>query len=66
MAMGAEKEILEKKVEDEFYRCDMCSYTDGFHTSLKKVGDQLEIYLICPQCHQRYRIGWKINVSSEY
>lgn len=62
MEMGAEKEIIVKKVEAEFYRCEVCGYTDGFHTSFKEDGPETEIYLICPQCHQRYRVGWKINI----
>ncbi len=62
MEMGAEKEVIAKKVEGEFYQCEACGYTDGFHTSLKREAEQAEIYLICPQCHQRYRVGWKIKI----
>jgi len=53
-------EVIEKKIEKEFHICDNCGYDKGFHVSFIKQ-EYYEIVLICPQCGQRYKIGWKIK-----
>jgi uncharacterized protein YbaR (Trm112 family) len=52
-----------KKVEKEFFKCDKCGYDKGFHVYFARQGEDCEIVLICPQCAQRYKIGWKTKLS---
>ena len=66
MEMGSKKEVQSIEPQGEVYQCPSCGYQDGFHISFKwdqeKDG---EIYLICPNCHSRFRIGWKIKNPSQ-
>jgi predicted RNA-binding Zn-ribbon protein involved in translation (DUF1610 family) len=65
MDMGAKDKVGNIKPEGEIYTCPACGYTDGFHVSFK-VPDgrsQAEIYLICPNCHSRFRLGWHVDLS---
>jgi hypothetical protein len=65
MEMGSKKKIGTIEPQGEIYECPSCGYQDGFHVSFRfgqKPSDG-EIYLICPSCHSRFRIGWKICVS---
>ncbi len=66
MEMGSQKEIEKIDLQEEFYRCPSCGYTDGFHVSFKmgKADRKAEVYLICPSCHSRFRVGWKVSMSS--
>ena len=66
MKMGAKKEIERIEVKEEVYQCPSCNYSDGFHVSFKAEsrGKKAEVYLICPGCHSRFRIGWTVNLSS--
>ena len=62
MEMGSEKEIETLEPQGEIYRCPACGYEDGFHVAFrfepkKPAG---EVFLICPSCHRRFRMGWKI------
>jgi len=63
MEMGSIKEIESIALEGEVYQCPSCGYRDGFHLSFKWDQNDVygEIYLICPNCHARYRTGWKIK-----
>lgn len=66
MEMGSKKEVKIIEPQGEVYQCPSCGYQDGFHISFKwnpedSVG---EVYLICPNCHGRFRIGWKIKKPS--
>ncbi len=63
MEMGAEKEIKELESEGEIYRCPSCGYEDGFHVSFRfeEKNARGEVFLICPSCHSRFRLGWKIS-----
>ncbi len=65
MPMGAKEAIEWIKPAEELYTCPGCGYTDGFHVSFQQdaASGQWEIVLICPQCHRRYRMGWKISLS---
>jgi len=65
MEMGSKKEIGRIEPQEELYRCPSCDYSDGFHVSFKmgKMDKQAEVYLICPSCHSRFRMGWKVSLS---
>jgi hypothetical protein len=63
MEMGSDKTIETLKPQEEVYVCPSCNYRDGFHVSFRWKRDTSagEIYLICPSCHSRFRIGWKFQ-----
>jgi uncharacterized C2H2 Zn-finger protein len=65
MEMGSKKEIERIEPQEELYRCPSCDYSDGFHVSFKmgKTDRKAEVYLICPNCHSRFRMGWKVSMS---
>ncbi len=64
MEMGARDKIESIRPEGEIYVCPACDYADGFHVSFKVEGaeGQAEIYLICPNCHSRFRLGWLVDL----
>ena len=59
MEMGSAKAIENLKPQGEVYTCPSCNYQDGFHVSFRwgQKTPEGEIYLICPSCHSRFRIG---------
>jgi len=65
MEMGSTVKAEEIKPEGEIYACPSCGYSDGFHVSFKIAGNtrKADIYLICPNCHRRFRIGWQPDLS---
>ena len=65
MEMGSKKEIERIEPQGELYRCPSCDYSDGFHVSFRmgKTDRKAEVVLICPSCHSRFRIGWKVLMS---
>ena len=65
MVMGSKKKIKRLKAERELYKCPSCGYQDGFHVSFKwgKKGSDGEIFLICPNCQGRFRLGWNVPIS---
>jgi len=66
MEMGSKVKAGEIKPEGEIYACPGCGYSDGFHVSFK-VADaprKADIYLICPNCHRRFRLGWQADLSN--
>ena len=65
MKMGSSKKIGRIEPQGEIYECPSCGYQDGFHLSfrLNQEVSNGEVYLICPSCHSRFRIGWKVSVS---
>lgn len=67
MDMGATNGITYIKPKGEIYECPNCSYTDGFHISfnVKKELKEAEIVLICPSCHKRFQLQWKISFSND-
>ena len=68
MEMGSKNEVQAIEPRGEIYQCPSCGYQDGFHISFQwsQEDSEGEIYLICPSCHSRFRIGWKIkNPSNE-
>lgn len=66
MEMGSKDTIAAIEPEGEIYRCPNCSYTDGFHVSFKVIPDthKADIYLICPNCHSRFRISWQADLTA--
>ena len=62
MEMGADKAVKKLEPQGEFYLCPSCGYKDGFHVSFRFESENsaAEVYLICPNCHSRFRLGWKI------
>lgn len=65
MVMGSEKRVKRLKAKGELYKCPSCGYEDGFHVSFlwgKKSGKG-EVYLICPNCRTRFRLGWNVSIS---
>ena len=65
MVMGSKKRIKELKAQRELHKCPSCGYQDGFHVSFKwnKMSSNGEIFLICPNCHSRFRLGWNVSIS---
>ncbi len=66
MEMGAENKAGTIKPEGEIYTCPTCGYTDGFHVSFRagENNRKAEVFLICPNCHSRFRLGWHVDLSS--
>jgi predicted RNA-binding Zn-ribbon protein involved in translation (DUF1610 family) len=66
MEMGSNSKVKKIKSEGEIYTCPSCGYTDGFHVSFKVDGNSqnADIYLICPNCHSRFRISWQADLSN--
>jgi DNA-directed RNA polymerase subunit M/transcription elongation factor TFIIS len=64
MEMGSKKRINRLKAQGELYKCPSCGYEDGFHVSFqwRKRSLHGEIFLICPNCHSRFRLGWNISI----
>jgi len=65
MEMGSKKRVKGLKAQGELYKCPSCGYQDGFHVSFKwsKKGSDGEMFLICPNCHSRFRLGWNVSIS---
>jgi hypothetical protein len=45
------------KLEEEFKLCPLCNYKDGFHSMMKRDGDEIRWLFICPSCHEVFDIG---------
>ncbi|MDD5557078.1 MAG: hypothetical protein PHN82_07500 [bacterium] len=59
MEMGSKKAVGEVPRRGEVFACPACGYEDGFHVSFRFGGDgAASVYLICPDCHARFRTGW--------
>lgn len=65
MEMGSRNKVETIAPAGEIYTCPRCDYTDGFHVSFKTIGNtgKADIYLICPNCHSRFRINWQADLS---
>ncbi len=65
MEMGSKKEIAKIEPQREIYLCPSCGYANGFHVSFQfnQKNWEAEVYLICPGCQSRFRIGWKVAIS---
>jgi len=51
-------DIIEKQIGKEFHTCEKCGYERGFHVSFEREDGECRITLICPNCGQRYGVGW--------
>ncbi len=58
-------EITPIKPEGSIRQCPVCGYNDGFHVSFQMEGGKKEgeIILICPNCHQRFQMGWQVRLD---
>jgi hypothetical protein len=45
------------KLEKEFKLCPLCNYKDGFHSMLKRDGEEIRWLFICPSCHEVFDVG---------
>lgn len=52
-----------KRIGEEFSICGTCGYERGFHVSFEKRGTKFEVVLICPECGQRFRVGWVTSLA---
>ena len=57
--------VMKKEIGEEFYICEKCTYERGFHVSLVRKDTHHEIVPICPNCGQRYNVGWKLTLTQE-
>lgn len=67
MEMGSRERAETIIPEGEIYACPACGYTDGFHVSFKvsDVKRKADIYLICPNCHKRFILGWQVELGQD-
>ncbi len=56
-------EIIEKTVQEEFSICDVRGYDRGFHVSFVKKEKKHEIILICPDCGERFKLDWNVELG---
>ena len=65
MEMGSKREVKQIEPKGDLYECPSCGYEDGFHVSIRwnHEASEGEVYLICPNCHSRFRVGWKSTTS---
>ena len=51
--------------EGNIRRCPVCGYNDGFHVSFQfdDNSKQGSVILICPDCHSRFDMGWKVVID---
>ncbi len=65
MEMGSKQEIGRIGSQREIYQCPSCNYSEGFHVSFKLNQQrwEAEVYLICPGCQTRFRIGLNVAIS---
>jgi transcription elongation factor Elf1 len=61
--MAMVENVIEKQIGDEFHTCETCGYERGFHVSFERREARCETVLICPNCGQRYRVGWKVILN---
>ncbi|MFA6002383.1 MAG: hypothetical protein WC828_09800 [Thermoleophilia bacterium] len=61
--MSVSENIISKVASEEFHICEICGYERGFHTSFQRREEGFEVILICPECGQRYRVGWTVKLD---
>lgn len=64
MASNTNDKAVTLKAEGIVSTCPGCGYLDGFHVSFhmaNTVTREAEVVLICPNCHKRFTIGWKVR-----
>lgn len=45
------------RVEEEVSACPRCGHGGGFHVAFRKGERRIEVFLICPACGYRFRVG---------
>ena len=67
MKMGTKERIESIEPSGEIYTCPACGYTDGFHVSFKvhENKEDADIFLICPNCHSRFELGWQVSLKND-
>lgn len=45
------------ELKEEFKNCPLCSYSDGFHSMLKRDEDEIRWLFICPSCNEVFDVG---------
>ena len=65
MEAGANEKIFAIEPEGNIRKCPVCGYNDGFHVSFQMEDDGKEgsVILICPACHQQFRMGWTVRLE---
>ncbi len=51
------KQIHTIKLEEEFKNCPFCNYNGGFHSMLKRDGDEIKWLFVCPSCNEIFDVG---------
>ena len=54
-------EIKDLSLDKSVETCPVCEYGDGFHTSFKVDDGDINIILICPNCHVRFDPQWEVK-----
>jgi uncharacterized C2H2 Zn-finger protein len=44
-------------LEEEFKNCPLCSYNGGFHSMLKRDGEEIKWLFVCPSCNEVFDVG---------
>jgi len=50
--------MMDRQIGKGLHSCEKCGYERGFHVSFEGDDGDYQIILICPNCGQRYRVGW--------
>ncbi len=56
------------EINEEFYVCPECGYDKGFHNAFRvgaKQNGHLELFLICPNCAQKFDLGLAVLLKSQ-
>ncbi len=53
-------EVKKVKLGDEFKNCPTCGYRDGFHSMYKRVNGDIQVFSICPSCHDIFDLKLSI------
>jgi len=55
-------EIMQYEFKENFKKCPICQYEDGFHSMFQREGDQVKWLFICPSCHQVFDVGLTVKL----
>lgn len=63
--MTTERKLKSIDKDKEISECPSCGYKDGFHIGFlsPENSNTHEMFLICPNCHDRFKIGWGIKLD---
>lgn len=61
-----DKPVENRPVGDGLETCPSCGYRLGFHVHFHPQADgTVRVKLTCPDCGQRYDVGWTIMLTEE-